>query len=110
MGKMMDVILEDRNEVVFHDLKALLEGPDKPETIGIIYGAGHLPTMEKRLVEELGYRPAGDTWNTAMQIDPEAAGMTQEQFASFRKMTAQMVKQQLEAARKLAKKKKKPAA
>ena len=63
----------------------------------IIYGAGHLPTMEKRIVQELGYAPAGDTWRTAMDVDPSSAGITRDEIRQMRTMIGQMLDRQLGA-------------
>jgi hypothetical protein len=107
MESMMEVLLEDRNAVVFRDLDRILESEEKPDSVAIIYGAGHLPTMERRLVEEYGYRPVGDTWRTAMDVNPAAAKMSPAQFQSMRQMMSEMIKKQLEQAKKQARKQKK---
>ncbi len=100
MGAMMRVILDDRNEVVLLDLRRLVDSEDPPGTIAVIYGAGHLPAIETALVRELGYRPAGDVWHTAMESDAGSAGMTVRDFTQFRTMIGTMMEKQLEQARK----------
>ena len=104
MREFMQVILDDRNAVVIQDLKRILE-EESPETIGIIYGAGHLPKLERDLVAQLGYRPVGDRWLCAMEVDAESANMTQAEFVRMREMMARVLKMQLENARKAGKKK-----
>jgi hypothetical protein len=100
MGKMMGVLLEDRNAVVIADLRKLLASEHPPKTVAIIYGAGHLPTMEKRLVQELAYTPAGDTWRTAIDVDPGTAGVSRQEIAQMRTMISRMLERQLGAPEK----------
>ncbi len=86
MGKVMGVLVEDRNRVVLADLKSLIASDPKLKTIAIIYGAGHLPLMERALVEEFGYKPAGDTWRTAIVVDAKDAGVSAGQLKAMRQM------------------------
>jgi general secretion pathway protein G len=95
MGKVMGVLLEDRNAVVVSDLKKVIQGEPGVKTVGIIYGAGHLPSMERRLVEELGYKPVGDTWRPAITVDAKAAGVSGAQLKATRQMISRMVEAQL---------------
>ena len=53
------VIITERNRVAFEVLdKQLAAGKKK---LGIFYGAGHLPDMEKRLIER-GFKKTGSEW------------------------------------------------
>ena len=54
MGEnVMKVIIEERNQVVIDDLKALLAAGDPDvHTIAVLYGAGHLEDMEARLIDQ----------------------------------------------------------
>jgi hypothetical protein len=99
-GKMMSVLLEDRNAVVLADLKKLVQSEQPPATVGIIYGAGHLPTMERHIVQDLGYTPAGDTWRTAIDVDPAAAGIAPAELKQMRAMMARMFDRRLNSPRK----------
>lgn len=56
-----EVLIELRNEVVMADLRELLDAPG-PERIGIYYGAGHLPDMDRVLRDELGLEFLGVHW------------------------------------------------
>jgi hypothetical protein len=38
-------------------------------TLGIFYGAGHMPDLERRLAD-LGFQPAGEQWLTAWRVGP----------------------------------------
>ena len=97
LGKMMAVILEDRNKVVLADLKELLSSDPKLQTVAIIYGAGHLPGMERALVSELGYTPVGDTWRQAITVDAKSAGVTASQLKAMRQMMSRAVEAQSKA-------------
>lgn len=93
---LMSVLLDERNKVVIEDLRTILAGDESPETIAVIYGAGHLPDLERRLVEELGYEPAGDRWFSAIAIDLNAAGITPEQARQTRRMISTSLDRQLQ--------------
>jgi len=80
------VLVEDRNRVVLADLKKLIDEKTGLRTIAIIYGAGHLPSMERALVGELGYAPVGDTWREAISVDAKEAGINPQQMKAMRKM------------------------
>lgn len=95
MRAMMDVLLEDRNAVVIDDLKRLIDTEPNIRTVGIIYGAGHLPSLEKRLVQEMGYRPVGDVWHAALSVDAEAAGVAPAQLRQMRRMVERMMDRQM---------------
>jgi hypothetical protein len=100
MNAMMKVILDDRNRVVVGDLRRLIMNEPGVKTVGIIYGAGHLPGIETALVTELGYTPAGDSWRPAMSVDAKSAGMTSAQFDQTRKTLSRMVERQINQAKK----------
>lgn len=94
MGKLMGVILEDRNEVLASDIKKVVETEPNVKTIAAIYGAGHLPGVQKRLAE-MGFRPVGDTWRTAMRVGSKEAGITPAQMKQTRQMISKMVEGQM---------------
>lgn len=95
MGKVMEVILHDRNAVVIADLKAAVDAANKQKTIAVIYGAAHLPGIQSALVAQMGYTPVADSWRAAMNVDAKAAGMTGDQLKQMRKMMAGMIDRQL---------------
>lgn len=90
MGAMMGVLLEDRNAVVLEDLKDVIAEP-AVKSIAVIYGGGHLPSMQRHLVEDLGYRPVGDTWRAAMQVDAKSVGMSAAQLRQMRQMISRSI-------------------
>jgi hypothetical protein len=51
--------------------------------------------MQRSLVEDLGYRPVGDTWRAAITVDAKTAGMTAAQLKATRGMIARMVEAQV---------------
>lgn len=64
------VILAERNKVAVRRLQeALAAGHNK---VAIFYGAAHMPDLERRLLEDVGCKPAGKTWITAWDIRAKA--------------------------------------
>jgi len=100
MGAMMEVIINDRNQVVMDDLAAIVEKEPGVESVGIIYGAGHLPDMEERMAEQLGYKYESDEWFTAISVDVTKTGMSVKQATQMRNNMKKMIAQQLKAAKK----------
>jgi hypothetical protein len=95
MASMMDIILHDRNAVVIDDLKAIIRDEPEVASVGIIYGAGHLADLQRRLTQELGYNVAGERWVPAITVDLEAAGVSVRQAQSMRAMIRRSVEQQM---------------
>ncbi|MFK7739186.1 MAG: hypothetical protein AB8H80_02595 [Planctomycetota bacterium] len=56
-------LLEGRNEKCLQVLQRELKGDHK--RLGIYYGAAHLPHLEQRLVQDLGFRKTGHEWLVA---------------------------------------------
>jgi len=63
-----ELILTKRNEVVLERLKATLA--EAPRTVAIFYGAAHMPDLEKRLVDSLGFERADAHWLRAWALRP----------------------------------------
>jgi hypothetical protein len=60
------VIIVERNKAA---LRALRKGLDAgKKKFGIFYGAGHLPDMEKRLIQEFRLHRTGQEWLTAWDV------------------------------------------
>jgi hypothetical protein len=100
MGTLFQVLIDDRNKVVIADLERLLKEEPDLETIAVIYGAGHMPDLEERLVG-LGYTAGEDTWRPAISVDPADAGMSKAQATQTRDMVRSMLKIQLEQMKKM---------
>ena len=86
MEKFMKVLLEDRNTIVFRDLRKVLKGKNPPKEIVVFYGAAHMPDLEKRLVEKLGFQSKRDDWLVAFGVNPKEAGLSAFQVGLVRKM------------------------
>ncbi|HYE03439.1 MAG TPA: hypothetical protein VD963_09420 [Phycisphaerales bacterium] len=97
LGVLMQVILHERNEVVMGDLSRVIAEEPGVRTVGIIYGAGHLPGIQHALVSELGYRPAEEEWIPAIRIDLDKAGISAGQARQLRGMIGGMLEQQIKA-------------
>ncbi|MCC5785347.1 MAG: type II secretion system protein GspG [Phycisphaerales bacterium] len=79
MQRMMQVILHDRDEVVLNDIGRVLEESGRYGSIAVIYGAAHLPGVEKGLKERYGYKPVATKWIPAIRVDLEAAGFSERE-------------------------------
>lgn len=95
IGKLLKVILTDRNAAILAQLKAELAKPDAPATIAMFYGAGHMKELAERLEGELHYRAAGEQWLPAFSVNPQAEGVNEAQLAMVRSML-KMVRQMKE--------------
>jgi hypothetical protein len=59
------VIITERNRRAFEVLEEQIAAGKK--NIGVFYGAGHFPDMEKRLAA-MGFKKVGQTWRTAWDM------------------------------------------
>jgi len=85
MEGLFEVLIEKRNERVMDDLATLIEGGIEYENgVAIIYGAGHMKDMEKRLRERFGYSPVDEGWTTAMRVDLARAGISETEMSFIR--------------------------
>jgi hypothetical protein len=97
MGDLMKVIIDDRNEAVVRDLRALVEDEPDVRTVAIFYGAGHFTDLEARIAERLGYTHQTTIWVPAITVDLQAAGLTSRQLNAYRAMMRRMIETQLKA-------------
>lgn len=91
--RLLEVIIIERNKIVMADLKAEIRAPFAPRSISVFYGAGHMADLEKRLRNELGYRPWGEVWLAALSVNTKASGLS----AAELEMMRGLIKWQLEA-------------
>lgn len=96
MGRMMDVIIRDRNQVVIDDLVGVLEHEPEKKNIAVIYGAGHMPDLEARMAA-LGFVEKSVVWLTAIDVDLDRTGLPRSQIDSMRAMLRDTVKEQARA-------------
>lgn len=95
LNKMMDVLLQQRNAVVLRDIKKEIgRRTDRPASIAVFYGAGHLAGLADDL-EKMGYHPTETTWLDAVSVDPAAVGMSPQQARGMRSMIDSMLAAQL---------------
>jgi len=66
-GESGSVILSERNKFALGVLRETLDKGEHKK-IGIFYGAAHLPDMDKRMVEEFGFKRSQLDWLTAWDI------------------------------------------
>ena len=71
------VLIEERDRKVLDDVKRELHARPAPASIAIFYGAGHMPDLERRLRNELAYRPADERWWTAFGVNARQAGVSE---------------------------------
>ncbi len=69
MKQLLEVLLQRRNEKVIADLKPELRRIGGGGSIAIFFGTGHMPDLERRLLQKLNYRPAREVWFTAFEVD-----------------------------------------
>lgn len=82
--RLLEVIIRERNKVVFEDLKKELRSARPPRSISVFYGAGHMADLEKSLREELNYRPLDELWLTALTVNTRAAGLSDFELQTMR--------------------------
>ncbi len=86
MGKLMHVILHDRNDVVLNDLRRVLRDEPGHASIAVIYGGGHMAGLEAG-VREMGFDLVDEVWLNAITVDTRESGMG---VAEVNAMRAQM--------------------
>ncbi len=94
-AKLMDVIINDRNQAVLYDLDLVDRFEPEVKSIAIWYGAGHLQAMEKQLVDDLGYKPDGITWVPAISVDLSEMGEHEATLRMVRTTFNRMIEQQI---------------
>jgi len=82
--QLLEVIIRERNKVVFGDLKAELRAFNPPRSISVFYGAGHMADLEKSLRDELKYRPLDEIWLPALSVNTQAAGLSNLEMEMMR--------------------------
>lgn len=90
-GRLLEVLIVDRNTVVLDDLRRVMEERPGFGSVAIFYGAGHFPDLERRMVEELGFEPAGELWLPAITVRLDEAGIDAEQARAMRAMVSRML-------------------
>jgi len=86
MKELLKVLIESRNQNVIEDIKTELGVVPRNGTISVFYGTGHMDDMERRVIRELNYQPAGDVWFTAFSVDVRKTGLSPGELESMRSM------------------------
>jgi hypothetical protein len=89
---LLEGLIEKRNQRVITDLSSDMAEVGGGGSISIFFGTGHMPDMERRLREQLHYRPAGDVWLTAFEVNLSSAGVS----ASERQFIHDLVRRSLD--------------
>jgi hypothetical protein len=84
--RLLEVIIHERNRVVFEDLKAELRTFNPPRSISVFYGAGHMADLERLLRDELKYRPLNEVWLTALAVNTRSAGLSDLELEMMRSL------------------------
>jgi hypothetical protein len=94
--QLLAVIILERNKVVIQDLRNELANSRPPPSIAVFYGAGHMADLEKRLRNDLKYRPRDEIWLTAVSVNTRAAGLSPAELEAMRSL----IQWQLDALRR----------
>ncbi len=65
------VLVTERNKACLRVLKDQLAAGKK--NLGIFYGAAHMKDMEKRMIDEMGFKKTGMEWRVAWDMSPKGA-------------------------------------
>jgi hypothetical protein len=79
MQQLLEVLLEKRNQKVVSELKNDLSRLGKHDSVAVFYGTGHMPDLEKRLGQQLNYRPVAECWFTAFSVNLAQAGVSENE-------------------------------
>lgn len=89
------VIIDERNQVVVDDLKAILADEPGVKSIAVLYGAAHLPDLIERLESQMDYTVDQTRWLPAITVDLASSQMDARQVMQMRIMVKRMLQQQL---------------
>lgn len=74
--ELIKVLIEARNKNLMDDLRDELKKIPSSGSVAVFYGAAHMDDLEKRVTDELHYRPADETWLTAFSVDLRKGGIS----------------------------------
>jgi hypothetical protein len=97
MQRLMEVLIQARNDAVLRDLRAELKRATPPASISIFYGAGHMDDLERRVRREFGYRAESDLWLPAFTVDYTKAGLSVIEATILRTMVQRQMQELLPA-------------
>ncbi len=103
MQRLMEVLIQSRNDAVLKDLRAELKRAEPPATISIFFGAAHMEDMERRVRREFGYRVESDLWLPAFTVDYTKAGLSIIEATLLRTMVQRQMQELLPTEKETAK-------
>ncbi len=86
-----EVIIADRNQTVIDDLVAIIEAGEPVQSVAVLYGAGHMQDMARKLQDQLSYEPASTTWLRAIEVDLTRSAVTEAEVRRLRAMIRGMM-------------------
>ncbi|MCH2146365.1 MAG: type II secretion system protein GspG [Phycisphaerales bacterium] len=84
--ELMEVIIVDRNTEVLKDIAVTLEIVEGVQSIGVLYGAGHMDDFHQRLEILFDYKPTEECWFTAMSVNPSKSLLDEKEFRRMKMM------------------------
>ena len=84
--ELAQVIIVDRNTELLKDLTEAMEIAEGLSTVGVLYGAGHMPDLSRRLHSQLGYVSVEERWFKTMSVDPRASLIGEKDLKRMRVM------------------------
>lgn len=72
---MQEIIIDARNKSVMDTFAKTIKA-NPPKSVGIFWGAAHMPGLEKDLAKQYGYKPAERKWFHAASADPSKLDAT----------------------------------
>jgi hypothetical protein len=79
--RILEILVRARNDAVLKDLRVELgKRSSEKKSIAVFYGAAHMEDLERRLMEEMNYRPAREDWLPAFSVDLEKAQITESEL------------------------------
>lgn len=95
MQRLLEVLIQTRNDAVLRDLRVELKRPAPPASISVFYGAGHMDDLERRVRREFGYRVESDLWLPAFTVDYAKAGLSIIEATILRTMVQRQMQELL---------------
>ncbi len=93
MQRLLEVLIQSRNDEVLKDLRNELKCPEPAASISIFYGAGHMEDLERRIRREFGYRADSDLWLPAFTVDYAKAGLNIIEATLLRSMVQKQMQE-----------------
>jgi hypothetical protein len=90
--RLVQVLIAERNRRVIRDLQSALREKPPPRSVAVLYGAGHMPDLERRLRVAEPCRAEGERWLPAFAVNPQAEGLSELE----RRWTRELVRRQLD--------------